>query len=154
MRILVLSDSHGNIDNMIRSVELTTPNVILHLGDCQRDAQQLQQIFPAIPMQSVSGNCDWGSLEAPEILTEYNGVKILMMHGHTRRVKASALSAVLAAKESGAQVLLYGHTHCPLVDYDGSLWILNPGSIGRGSPCTYGIVTIEKDKLDCSTYRL
>lgn len=36
MRILVLSDSHGNVDNMARAVELTAPDRVLHLGDCQR----------------------------------------------------------------------------------------------------------------------
>ena len=65
MRILVLSDSHGNVENMVRCVELTDPNVILHLGDCRRDAEALQRRFPSVPMQSVPGNCDWGSVDAP-----------------------------------------------------------------------------------------
>lgn len=154
MRILVLSDSHGNVENMARCVELTEPDVILHLGDCQRDAETLHRQFPSLPMQSVPGNCDWGAVDAPEVLTEYGGVRILMMHGHTRNVKVSTLSAVYAAREMGAQVLLFGHTHRPLVDYDGSLWVMNPGSVGRGFPCTYGIVTITGGKIDCSTYRI
>ena len=154
MRILVLSDSHGNVENMARCVELTEPDVILHLGDCQRDAETLHRQFPSLPMQSVPGNCDWGAVDAPEVLTEYGGVRILMMHGHTRNAKASTLSAVYAAREMGAQVLLFGHTHRPLVDYDGSLWVMNPGSVGRGFPCTYGIVTITAGKIDCSTYRI
>ena len=154
MRILVLSDSHGNVENMARCVELTEPDVILHLGDCQRDAETLHRQFPSLPMQSVPGNCDWGAVDAPEVLTEYGGVRILMMHGHTRNAKASTLSAVYAAREMGAQVLLFGHTHRPLVDYDGSLWVMNPGSVGRGFPCTYGIVTITGGKIDCSTYRI
>ena len=139
---------------MARCVELTEPDVILHLGDCQRDAETLHRQFPSLPMQSVPGNCDWGAVDAPEVLTEYGGVRILMMHGHTRTVKASTLSAVYAARELGAQVLLFGHTHRPLVDYDGSLWVMTPGSVGRGFPCTYGIVTITGGKIDCSTYRI
>ena len=154
MRILVLSDSHGNVENMVRCVELTDPNVILHLGDGRRDAGALQRRFPSVPMQSVPGNCDWGSVDAPEVLTEYGGVRILMMHGHTRNMKASTLSAVYAAREMGAQILLFGHTHRPLVDYDGSLWVMNPGSVGRGVPCTYGVITIAGGKIDCSTYRI
>ena len=35
MRILVLSDSHGNVENMIRCVDLAEPGAILHLGDCR-----------------------------------------------------------------------------------------------------------------------
>ena len=154
MRILVLSDSHGNVENMIRCVDLAEPGAILHLGDCRHDAEALHRHYPGIPMQCVPGNCDWGAVDAPEVLTEYGGVRILMMHGHTRHVKAGAMSAVFAAREMGAQILLYGHTHQPLVDFDGTLWVMNPGSVGRGSPCTYGIISITKDKVDCSTYRI
>ena len=66
MRILVLSDSHGNVDNMARAVELTAPDRVLHLGDCQRDLTALRARFPALPMEGVPGNCDWGSCDQPE----------------------------------------------------------------------------------------
>ena len=33
-RILVLSDSHGNVNNMIYAVKETDPDMIIHLGDC------------------------------------------------------------------------------------------------------------------------
>jgi len=39
MNILVLSDSHGNISNMEEAVEREKPDMILHLGDCWRDAR-------------------------------------------------------------------------------------------------------------------
>ena len=91
MKILVLSDSHGNVDNMARAVELTRPRHILHLGDCLRDAQALHERFPDIPMDTVPGNCDWGSFDAPERLLGFDGVRVLMMHGHTRNVKSSPL---------------------------------------------------------------
>ena len=51
MRILVLSDSHGNVDNMARAVELTAPDRVLHLGDCQRDLTALRARFPALPRE-------------------------------------------------------------------------------------------------------
>lgn len=53
MRILVLSDSHGNVDNMARAVKLTAPDRVLHLGDCQRDLTALRARFPALPMEGV-----------------------------------------------------------------------------------------------------
>ena len=37
-RILVLSDSHGNVNNMIYAVKETDPDMIIHLGDCWTDA--------------------------------------------------------------------------------------------------------------------
>ena len=45
MKILVLSDSHGNLSNMIRAVRLTQPRLILHLGDCWRDGEKLHAML-------------------------------------------------------------------------------------------------------------
>ena len=63
-RILVLSDSHGNVDNMIEAVNNTEPDRIIHLGDCFADARKLHKKFPEIPMAQVPGNCDWDDDQA------------------------------------------------------------------------------------------
>ena len=75
-------------------------------------------------------------------------------HGHTRNVKRSPMAAMYAAKEYGAQVLLFGHTHVPLVDNDGSLLTLNPGAAGDPLHPTCGVLTIENGRADVSTLRL
>ena len=49
MKYLVLSDSHGNVDNMVRAVEREKPDGIIHLGDCWRDAEELHELFPRLP---------------------------------------------------------------------------------------------------------
>ena len=152
MRILVLSDSHGCVEPMEQCVERVQPQVILHLGDCVRDAQRLEERYPQIPLLGVPGNCDYGGLDQPERLTELGGVRILMMHGHTRGVKSSAMNACYAARECGAQILLFGHTHRPLVDWDGTLWVMNPGSIRDRR--TYGVITLEGGKIDCAVQTL
>lgn len=154
MTVLVLSDSHGNVDNMIRAVERVQPHRVLHLGDCQRDLAALQAQFPDIPMESVPGNCDWGSCGQPERLIELGGVRIFMLHGHTRNVKNSPMAAMYAAKEYGAQVLLFGHTHVPLVDNDGSLLTLNPGAAGDRLRPTCGVLTIENGHAGIRTLAL
>ena len=154
MKLLVLSDSHGNVDNMARAVELTQPRHILHLGDCLRDAQALHERFPDLPMDTVPGNCDWGSFDQPERLLEMGGVRIFMLHGHTRNAKSSPMAAMYAAKEYGAQVLLFGHTHVPLVDNDGTLLTLNPGAAGDRLHPTCGILTIDNGHADVRTLAL
>ena len=154
MKILVLSDSHGNVDNMARCVEMVNPRHILHLGDCIRDAEALRDLFPHIPMTTVPGNCDWGRTEPGEVLTELAGRRILMMHGHTRSVKTSTMNARYAAREVGADILLFGHTHSSLVDYEGTIRVMNPGSIGDYHVPTYGVITVEGERADCSVYRL
>ena len=154
MKILVMSDSHGNRPAMINAVEKEHPQQVLFLGDGLRDVDVLQEKFPLLPIFTVPGNCDYGSFDEPERLIEIRGVRILMMHGHTRNVKYGTLSACYAAREAGAQILLYGHTHRPLVDYDGSLYVMNPGTIGERPRSTYGIITIDGGKVNCSTYSL
>ena len=154
MQVLVVSDSHGRVDNMKRAVERVQPDDVLHLGDCQRDLEKLRREFPGLPMEGVPGNCDWGSYDQPERLIELGGVRILMLHGHTRNVKSSPMAAMYAAREYGAQVLLFGHTHQPLVDRSGDFWVMNPGCIGPSPRRTYGVITLEDGRVDCAALRL
>ena len=102
----------------------------------------------------MPGNCDYGGLDQPERLTELGGVRILMMHGHTRRVKSGPMAAIYAARECGADILLFGHTHQPVVDRSGDFWVMNPGCIGPSVRRTYGVITLEDGKVDCAAFRL
>ena len=90
----------------------------------------------------------------PERLLEIEGVRILMLHGHTRHVKSSPMAAVYAAREYGADVLLFGHTHVPLVDYDGTLWVMNPGAAGDYTRPTCGLLTIREGAVICSVQNI
>ena len=46
MKILVLSDCDGNMDNLVQAVEREQTAMILHLGDCWRDGMRLHKWFP------------------------------------------------------------------------------------------------------------
>ncbi len=153
MKILVLSDSHGDVSSMCTCVEMVQPAYLLFLGDGLRDVEEVHRLFPDLPMETVAGNCDFGAVGPRERLIELGGHRILMMHGHTRRVKEGLLDAGYAAQEAGAEILLYGHTHVSRVSRNGSFFAMNPGSVGR-YPRSYGILTIEQDKVDCAVYRL
>ena len=48
MKILVLSDSHHDLTYMRRAIALERPNLIFHLGDHIRDAEDLSMAFPTI----------------------------------------------------------------------------------------------------------
>jgi hypothetical protein len=148
MKILVLSDSHGNVDNMVQAVEREAPREIFHLGDCWRDGEKLHQKFPEIPFEQVPGNCDFRSTQQAEQLLFIEDKRVLICHGHTYGVKQSLLSAGYAAEEQNLDLFLFGHTHKPLVDMRGKTLFLNPGSIGDYRRPSYGIVTIENGKLD------
>lgn len=155
MKVLVLSDSHGNLSNMIRAVERESPRMILHLGDCWRDGERLHDRFPELPFEQVHGNCDFlRDARKAEKLLYLGDKRALMCHGHTYGVKQSLLAAGLAAEEKDLDLFLFGHTHKPLVDMRGKTLFLNPGSIGDYARPTYGIVTLENGKLDARTVLL
>lgn len=154
MKILVLSDSHGNLINMRRAVEKENPNLILHLGDCWRDGERLHAAFPDIPFEQVPGNCDFRPGEDVELLLFLEDKRVLMCHGHTYGVKQSLISAGYAAEEQNLDLFLFGHTHRPLVDMRGKTLFLNPGSIGDHAHPFYGVVTLENGKLDGRTAAL
>lgn len=149
MKLLVFSDSHGDVGSMDRAVELERPDRILHLGDVVRDAERLADHYPELPLDNVCGNCD-GWCDVPdERLLRVGTRTVLMTHGHGYRVKSGPELAVAAARAAGADVLLFGHTHRPLCDRQGALWIVNPGTIRGPLQRTYGVITLEGDRLDC-----
>lgn len=154
MKILVLSDSHGNVGNMEEAVARTSPRMIFHLGDCWRDAERLHDRFPDLPFYQVPGNCDFRPGEPTERVVCLEDYRILLCHGHTYGVKQSLLTAGFAAEEQNLDLFLFGHTHRPLVDRRGKTLFLNPGSIGDPRRPFYGLATITGGKLDASTHPL
>lgn len=150
MKALVFSDSHGNVTHMKQAVERERPDRVFHLGDVVRDACALREAFPGLPMEHVSGNCDYYDSGAPEqLIAELCGKRLMLTHGHRYQVKLGVGAVIQAARRAGVDAVLFGHTHEALcVERDG-LWVVNPGSI-RGPHCpTYGVLLAENGGLTC-----
>ena len=146
MRILVVSDTHGNGD-LWQQVILEQPRAaaVIHLGDGAREAQDMADKFPMLPFYLVRGNCDWG-MAAEDLpvsrVERLAGKRIFCTHGHAYDVKYGLYRVTMAARENKADVLLYGHTHQAFTDYEDGLHILNPGSLSRGGHPSYGLLDI------------
>lgn len=128
---------------MRRVLRRESPDHVIHLGDCVRDAQGLSDI----PLTQVPGNCDYG-FPLPEVLTPtLASVRLYMTHGHLHGVKTTYQRAIYAALEANAGVLLFGHTHRPECFLERGLWVLNPGACNaRGS---YGVLQIQDGSVSC-----
>ncbi len=152
-KLLVLSDSHRNVSAMVQACRLEKPDRIIHLGDHFKDALELQRQFPDIPLDAVRGNCDF-EREPEEKLILVDGKKIFLCHGHQYHVKESYLSLEYAAREKGADIVLFGHTHRILEEQHNHLFMLNPGSIGAPrypGKFSYGLVLIEQGQIFLQT---
>ena len=75
-----------------------------------------------------------------------------MMHGHTHRVKTGYGGAIAAARQAGADILLFGHTHQAYAErLEDGLWVMNPGSCQSWDRTTYGVILLEKTDTLCYT---
>ena len=133
----VFSDSHGSAELMMEAVRRCRPDVIVHLGDYERDAFELHDEFPHIPFFSVAGNCDMGRRSPLWDTVQLGPVKAFICHGHTYNVKMGLYSLYYAAQEQGAQLALFGHTHIPCNEEIGGVHLINPGSAGTGRAPTW-----------------
>ncbi len=143
MRLLVVSDSHGDENSLRRAIEAQpSAREVFHLGDGVREAGNMETAYPDRTFYIVRGNCDFsaGSLYPEVGQVELGGKRIVYLHGYTHHVKSDPYAAVCLARQQQADILLFGHTHQPLSTYDDGLYILNPGSVARSG--TYGIIDI------------
>lgn len=141
MRILIFSDSHGDArrlrEALLRHPDITT---VCHLGDGNREFEAAADAFPVHTFYGVAGNCDFACNAPGARLEILGGRKVFMTHGHLYGVKGGVYTYHCAARERGAEVALFGHTHQPFEDYADGIYLFNPGSLREGN---YGIMDIS-----------
>ena len=132
-RVLVMSDSHGNSENVKRAIEKTRAEagdfqLLIHLGDVG-DAREVEGLA-GVPCYIVRGNTDYDSKLLEVNVIEIGGHRVFATHGHRYVVDVSLLALRNAALENDCDIAMYGHTHVPFLDEDPyDVTILNPGSL-------------------------
>jgi uncharacterized protein len=126
MVIGVISDTHGLVRPDVH-IALAGVELILHAGDVGDD-DVLDELELIAPVRAVYGNTDAAGRRrlAEAIEITIGGVSIHVSHGHE-------IGAPLPAKlleRYAADVVVYGHTHRPLVARTGGRLVLNPGAAG------------------------
>jgi uncharacterized protein len=122
----VISDTHGllrpDVHTALGGVEL-----ILHAGDVGGD-EILMELGLIAPVRAVYGNTDApgqpGLAWAIDITID--GVSIHVSHGH----ELGSPTPQKLLETYSADVLVYGHTHRPLVARASNRLVLNPGAAG------------------------
>ncbi len=147
-KVVIFSDTHGCTDPCIAIIEKERPYAVIHAGDCARDAEDLEYIYPDLPIYYVRGNNDFFSRAPDKITVGIDGARIFIAHGHEQRVKYEPAFSTLRAAASSADpsLIVFGHTHRPLVSYDYGTILLNPGSVRFTR--TYAEAKIENGRVD------
>lgn len=128
MKVLVVSDTHKKNDAYFEVLRREQPDMVIHCGDAEGSEYALTQAADC-PVHIVLGNNDFFSHLPRELELEIGPYKVWATHGHTYFVYMDNEYLKQEAKARGVDVVLYGHTHRPVIDKKGGVIAVNPGSL-------------------------
>ena len=143
LKLVVMSDSHGH-DEMIEKVMSANRDAdyMIHLGDLCSDRHKFPQLI------FVRGNCDYDNDMPVTLISEFNGLRFFITHGHKAGSWNREETLAHLASAQDCSIVLYGHTHVPSDNTVDGVRLLNPGSLyynRDGSELGYLILNISKD---------
>lgn len=152
MRVGLFSDSHRDTEALdVLLDKMGYIDAACFMGDVSLDAAHLELRLAAMPnkppLYAVRGNNDRSSILPDDLLVDFGGKIAYMTHGH---LCASLLSLAYRAKEKGADIVLFGHTHAPLCEEVSGVLMINPGSAGnycRGGAACAKVLVIDGDRM-------
>lgn len=150
MKIIVVSDTHGRIEEFLEQIEkMDKIDMIIHLGDYLEDGLEIEE-KTGIKTMVVKGNGDFlhpGYSE--DKIFDIKGKKIFITHGHRYNVRYGVDNLLYKGEEIKADLVLFGHTHVSTLSEESGIIVMNPGSpsLPRGfkGKKTFGIIEIDKD---------
>lgn len=143
----LISDTHGLLRNEVYHV-FAQVDEILHAGDVG-DSAILTELEMIAPVHAVYGNVDgWDVRDRAQETVELEraGHRIAVVHGH--QWGSPRLQDLLEAYPD-VSVIVYGHTHLPLVEREEGKLVVNPGSAGQrrfGRRVTAALLALERGR--------
>jgi putative phosphoesterase len=129
LRLGVISDTHGLLRPEVFEIFREVDH-ILHGGDVG-SVELLIELEAIAPVTAVFGNTDGPELRErlPQVArVELDGFDIVVTHGDQL---GSPTPAALHEAFPKAEIIVYGHTHRPLLELvDRTVTVMNPGGAG------------------------
>lgn len=154
LTIGLISDTHGLVRPEVFDA-LAGVDLILHAGDVG-PAEVLTELATIAPVRAVWGNTDApGRPDLVERIDEmFEQVRVVVTHGHELR---TTNPPNLVGAYMHADVIVYGHTHVPLITRAARRLVVNPGAAGakrfKLQP-SVGKLFIDGRKSDVKLYSL
>ena len=122
----LISDTHGLVRPDVHTA-LAGVELILHAGDVGGD-EILDELALIAPIEAVYGNTDspGDPRLSASIRYSLDGVTIHVSHGH--EIGAPRVEKLIERYD--ADVIVYGHTHRPLIVRAAGRLVVNPGAAG------------------------
>lgn len=149
MRILIISDTHRRIDHFQDLIERMKPiDLLVHCGDAEMEADFFEYLA-GCPVEMISGNNDF-FLDLPREKEFYIGdYKVWLTHGHNYYVSMGNEILKEEAASRGVDIVIYGHTHKPVIDRKSAVTAINPGSLSyprqEGRKPSYIMMELDRE---------
>jgi putative phosphoesterase len=164
MRIGVVSDTHNNLPNVARIVEILNRarvDRVVHTGDITQ-ARTLHVLARLrAPLHAVYGNNDLPERSSLELAAAHLGIELceppLHLHWADRRVfvvhDPRDFEASLAGPQAAARpdLILHGHDHRYRLEERGPTLVFNPGECAGHQPGRNAIGIVDLAALRCET---
>lgn len=149
MRVLIVSDTHGRHTGLDKALEQAGKiDYLVHLGDTEGGEYYIEAVC-GCPAYILAGNNDFFSDSLREMEIMFGRKKAFMSHGHYYRVSLGPERIAEEGKSRGADIVMYGHTHKPLIEQIGGITVLNPGSLSyprqEGRRGSYIIMEMDEE---------
>ena len=146
VRVGLISDTHGKLRAEVFSV-FENVDAIVHAGDIG-DNDIITELEAIAPVYAVHGNTDSMEVAPAEQRVRLGERIIVVAHGH---LLGAPTPSNLRARYPDCDVIVYGHTHKPLVDDAARPLVVNPGAAGparfnlRPSVAILDVATLKVD---------
>ncbi len=146
MKLLIFSDNHRDRDS-VKELLQKNPNMdrIFSLGDSEMREHELS----ALGIVGVRGNYPFEPDFPYELTFDFDGIRILLTHGHKYNVKWGITALMQKAYYENIQIVCFGHTHSIYLKELNDTIFLNPGSLSKprlGVIASFAIIEItDKD---------
>ena len=154
MRIAVLSDTHLREGKSLpRFVweHLTQIDMILHAGDLTHIGL-LEELACIAPVRAVRGNCDGWDVTLPDRdVIECGTWRIGLVHGNVGKGNSTPERAYNEFKETPVDLIVFGHSHTPFIEWRNGILLFNPGSPTdkrREPQYSFGLLDIQQGQVN------
>ena len=155
MLVGLIADTHGLLRPEVVAAFAGVEH-IFHAGDVGSD-EVLDGLAAIAPVDAVWGNSDEPSLRARAsevVRVQLEGVHVVVVHGMQ---VGSPTPARVAAAFPDAGLVVFGHSHRPVVETVGGVLAVNPGSAGRRrfrDPVCVALASLAEGKVKARLVQL
>ena len=129
MKVLIISDTHRKNENYIKVLQKVGKlELVIHLGDIE-GSEYLIAKSAGCPVQMVTGNNDFFSNLPSEKTLQIGSYCVMITHGHRYYISMGNEMLKKEAIAQGIDIVMYGHTHKPVIDISDNIIAINPGSL-------------------------